>query len=1183
MLCPSPSTAARFLRSAVLLAGLTLLSLALPAGEAAPLAAAPEQDALERYRLVDTWADRAWEARAGSFRDAVDISSLPDGRLVVLDARYVPEENMAAVHLIGTDGVAERMIRLPAGDRTLTPDRLDVGPEGDLYILWTAESDRRGEGARLERWTLEGTEVSAWWSDERYVDVAVRQDGRVYLARSSESFSLGLPAVEVFDENGRQLEQIRPPEMDTPIRLDLAEDGILYVLQEVPPPPTPREPGGPRPPPGPSGGPSAGEAAPAQDEVEPVPGVLIFDPAHAYQETVPFDFGIDVDAGPAGVFVARYGQAFALREDEPITPLIGQTWTGEMALEVPAGGGLYGSLTHCEFEGLIRFADPALRPAPHSLHGRVDHPSLEGPVWPLRVAAGDPPSLLQGRFGPGPAEDLRTPYYQRGSSEPPSVQRWSADGRLEGQLGLCDGAGSAGEFLDIALDDTVTYAATGSCVERRPGEGFADWRSCLDGIWGSEAGTRIAALAAEGGQIAVLDAGGGGVALLDEAGSVTSQWRLSADDETLTSTYVDIDLSAGRLVLADAARARLELRDLDGGLSGAFDLIDRPQSVAFGPQGRILVLGQGGWGMAYSDAGTLLAAWRLPDPDVPIRDLAVLDDGRVLVSFARAEGQNRWSDIEAAGVWVFAPEAAPPEALPPGPRACVALPDKVAAPARIPLGDSVEVTLSVDGHCPAKPAPLRLMIVFDTSRSMGWGYALDRAKRTVIALLGQLDPNRVEVGLVTFDDDFALVEPPSRDLLGLARRTAALRSRGDTLMSGAIDLAQRQLPAEGLPEGTRRAILVVTDANPSDATLASLDAASAEGIALSAVVVEDGQPADPAFLESLDRAGGRALFDPALWELPGLAETLLAADPNRGLFETIEVIDDIPANMRYIEGSAQPPADFDAAANRLTWRLGPVEAAAGLRLRYDLEPLEVGIWPTNVRAEADYVDASGHPGDLLFPVPQVEVYEPRLWPVYLPILSKEHCARPLRPVDVILVLDKSSSMAEPATGAEPGGPTKLDAAREAATTFVSLLDLPGDRAAVISFDAEARRELGLTGDLASLRASLDALETGQGTRIDLGLEAATSVLTEEARPGALPVVILLTDGLQEGGDDASVLGAATALKAAGGLVFTIGLGASIDADLLARAASDPDRFYASPGTDELSRIYDRISVRLACE
>jgi Mg-chelatase subunit ChlD len=81
------------------------------------------------------------------------------------------------------------------------------------------------------------------------------------------------------------------------------------------------------------------------------------------------------------------------------------------------------------------------------------------------------------------------------------------------------------------------------------------------------------------------------------------------------------------------------------------------------------------------------------------------------------------------------------------------------------------------------------------------------------------------------------------------------------------------------------------------------------------------------------------------------------------------------------------------------------------------------------------------------------------------------------------------------------------------------------------------------------------------------------------------VVILLTDGLQnvERAPNSAVLGEAQRLKDRGALVYTIGLGNEIDQALLEQVASSADRFYRSPTTDDLARIYTQISERITCD
>lgn len=138
---------------------------------------------------------------------------------------------------------------------------------------------------------------------------------------------------------------------------------------------------------------------------------------------------------------------------------------------------------------------------------------------------------------------------------------------------------------------------------------------------------------------------------------------------------------------------------------------------------------------------------------------------------------------------------------------------------------------------------------------------------------------------------------------------------------------------------------------------------------------------------------------------------------------------------------------------------------------------------------------------------------------------------------------------------------------------------------MVAFDAAARRVIGLTADRAAVAEALAGLATAAGTRIDLGLAEAEAMLRGAGRPHALPVAIVLTDGLQgpTGGADAGVLRAAGALKAAGARVYAVGLGDAIDRALLRAVASSPDRYYESPAAADLDAIYRQISARLSCE
>jgi len=1138
----------------------------------APIEAAPNHAApplAMTYRLDDTLGQAPWSLTAGRYGEAYDVSTAADGTAYVLDADH------AAVHVLGPDGQPTAVWRLPDAASDRTPVALDVGPDGRVFVLTLC--DGCFETAAVDRLTGEGAVEARLAFGERYEDVAVRSDGRLYLVRPSEARGVPelLPAVDVYDAAGGWLGAVRDDAMAVPIRADVAEDGHLYVLHTVPQPPTPRGGRGgrgPLPPPGPS---TAGRSA--QEPADPVSGVLRFDPAHRYLGTVPFAGGVDVAVRDGQAFVSAYGRVHAVGEDAPLSPVVGQRWSGRPALDVAPGGALVAALSHCSFQGVLRYERPADRPlAASSLAGALDRPNLDGPAFPVRVSARGGAVVLQAPFA-AYGERPGVTYYDAVPDAIPftqSVQHWTSAGDLTGQLGHCGQPRAISHARDVARDGDDVWVIDGECLHFRPDDAFAAWSFCPQGLFDPDAATHLAAVSADAGQAAILDQGAGAVIVVDREGNRVAAWRLEADAGTFLPS--DLALRGGRVWLAGLGAPRVQARSLDGALIADWPALDGALAIDIGPEGDVYALGRAGWGARYSAAGEPRALWPLPRADVQAIDLSVADDGRVWVPWARrvetASG-GRAARLAESGIWRFAPADVAPPAGAPG--ACALRRDKRAAPGRLPLGGSVGVALSIDGECPGAVAPGRLAIVFDTSRSMTWEYVLERAKAAVTDLLGALPGEGVEVLLVTFDDAPVLASPATADMADIARRVAALRGRGDTRMGAGIDLALRHL-AEGDPPSAR-ALLIVSDGVPYDQTADALDRARAAGVAVAAWLWENGEDdPDRAFIQDIVARGGTVDQEPGRRQVASLAGALVRTLPQDGLLQGGLVIDEVPGNMRYVEGSAQPPAAWDPAQRLLTWTLPPATAAAGVRLAYRVIPLEVGRHPTNVRAEAEVVDASGSPGTLVFPVPVVDVFAPER--VYLPVALHDACVRRSRAVDVVLVIDTSSSMSEPAAG----GGTKLDAALAAAGAFVDQLALPSDQVALVTFDSSARIVAPLTGDRQVVTAALGTITAAQGTRIDLGLVEGTRLLAARSAGDRDAALVLLSDGLH-GGDVADVHAAAEELRTLGALVYAVGLGDDADRALLSRVATSPDRAFHSPTAEDLARIYSAIRERLVCD
>lgn len=193
-------------------------------------------------------------------------------------------------------------------------------------------------------------------------------------------------------------------------------------------------------------------------------------------------------------------------------------------------------------------------------------------------------------------------------------------------------------------------------------------------------------------------------------------------------------------------------------------------------------------------------------------------------------------------------------------------------------------------------------------------------------------------------------------------------------------------------------------------------------------------------------------------------------------------------------------------------------------------------------------------------------------PVFLPILLKETCDPVQIRADVVLVVDASMSMAG----------EKVQAAKAAASAFVDAMQLPDDRVGVVAFNAGAQVISPISGDRAALKAALAGINLAAGTRIDAGLETATTLLDDAGtRPNVTQMVIVLTDGIQSAELERPVA-LATALRDRGVVVHAVGLGDDVQAAYLELVAGAADRVHLAPDAAELTAIYLEIARVLPC-
>lgn len=217
---------------------------------------------------------------------------------------------------------------------------------------------------------------------------------------------------------------------------------------------------------------------------------------------------------------------------------------------------------------------------------------------------------------------------------------------------------------------------------------------------------------------------------------------------------------------------------------------------------------------------------------------------------------------------------------------------------------------------------------------------------------------------------------------------------------------------------------------------------------------------------------------------------------------------------------------------------------------------------------------------------------------------------PIKPVDVILVLDRSNSMNESA-----GQYSRLYYAKQAAINFAGLVlsgpnAIPGSRVAVVSFNgpgttnvagaqSNATQNSGYSTNVTSITNAINALSASAGTNTQAGFIQAGMTLAG-ANVDSNKVVIMFTDGmptasngtLPSGPNEPTVHNAHTIAAYTAGQalhnsarVFTIGLLQNMPTavhtlavDTLTKAQNAG--FYEAPSAQDLQTIFASISQQL---
>ena len=583
-----------------------------------------------------------------------------------------------------------------------------------------------------------------------------------------------------------------------------------------------------------------------------------------------------------------------------------------------------------------------------------------------------------------------------------------------------------------------------------------------------------------------------------------------------------------------------------------------------------------------------------------------------------------------------------------GESSCVAVNRKEASPKVILLGETVDITLTVTALCAGEQFPLHIVLVLDGSGSMAGepNREMKKAARNLIQRLNMKDNPATQVGVVQFNSAAKILcqlTNRSGTANGCVGRVGAAGGTniGEGINAG-LRVLQKGRQGIGDPDSIREIMVVLSDGEDNQGcgnVQAAAGKVKSQGILLITVCV--GTSCDAQCMRQV-ATSPRYFFEArSASQLANVFEQIRRQIQNI-LLKSLKVVDNLPSNMVLVAGSAEPaPNSTGPNDDQLEWRTSFVPRE-GVTFSFKVKPQEVGHWPTNNGAFGEFTDNKSRKGTFEFRDPYVLVLNPRPLatatappppptptptptigptptptptptntptptpgPIYLPIMVKEACSVDEKLIDVVFVIDMSTSMDR----LTPDGVEKKVAVVDSAKAFVERLDFEPnhkgqhDQAGVVWFNDEAGIAQTLTNDREDVLEALDGLTQyqQQGTRIDKAFETGAVALDPMYRkPGNTAVMIMLTDGLpnrvpmhpdtnrmEETVIDAAKAAAATEIR-----IYTVGFGKTPEESeditelvypwLLEQCATPDGRAFVAPRADELTQIYEEIADVFRC-
>lgn len=330
--------------------------------------------------------------------------------------------------------------------------------------------------------------------------------------------------------------------------------------------------------------------------------------------------------------------------------------------------------------------------------------------------------------------------------------------------------------------------------------------------------------------------------------------------------------------------------------------------------------------------------------------------------------------VAGSGVAAARGAGAPPHD---GDGRCTVVGDKVASPARLRLGDTVQVRLTLSADCPEETyRAADIVLVVDRSRSMLSAGKLAAAKNAARVFVQATDLALHQVAVVAFHAAASVETELTQDEQAIYDAIDAINIDAGTNISAAIDTAHAELQRGGRSDALPVMVLISDGSpnrpvsDPQTAARRSANAAKLDGAQIFSIGL--GSDADTDLLKELASSEDNYRFAPSATDLEEIYRSIAVLVGEYALRD-LRLDDVLAADVQLVGGTAVPAPSV--IGSRLSWTAGLVPAA-GLSWVYQVEPQRVGTYPTNDSAEATYTDADGQRRTFVFPQPLITVLDP---------------------------------------------------------------------------------------------------------------------------------------------------------------------------------------------------------------